>query len=263
MEQEEGRPRRTLHQRVRRIIAWGRLWTGRARRLADGRWLLGEALPNPRPTSTMAALPMFVPPILGMIGSAWFMVAAHQARADGRCRLDLPWSAETSAKIVQDFHLAAWVDIERLARLSSECIAQLHTDVVASYLVVWALTCVPSIVLMIPVTPVVDCSDSVGRKLCWRGILVAGFGAILFLSVTYLLLSYSDTINFGRRTRLRYTVSFDHGYVNTFLFWMYFQTKGVVFSIGLWFATVGLKVLWHCRRGGYGTRERAKRQKSE
>jgi hypothetical protein len=194
----------------------------------------------------MAALPMFVPPILGMIGSAWFMVAAHQARTDGRCRLDLPWSAETSARIVQDFHLAAWIDIERLARLSSECIAQLHTDVVASYLVVWALTCVPSIVLMIPVTPVVDCSDRVVRKkVLAASIAIIVLGAAM-LWLIHILLSYSNTFWFEGVRRRPFTVDFNYGHIDSILFWIYFQMKGLTFAAALWLVTGGLRIIWHC-----------------
>ena len=195
----------------------------------------------------MAALPMFVPPILGMIGSAWFMVAAHQARTDGRCRLDLPWSAETSARIVQDFHLAAWIDIERLARLSSECIAQLHTDVVASYLVIWAMTAIPSIVLMIPVTPVVDCSDRVVRKKVSLVALVGLIWGLAVLGLDYLSLSTFKTIRFDNSTPAQLKASFSEGNVDMFLFWIYFQMKGVLFSGALWFVTTGLKIMWHCR----------------
>src|SRR5215207_445568 len=81
-------------------------------------------------------LPMLVPLLVGLIGSGWIMLLAIEANQASECSLEMFGTSITQSNLLKYLYPAAWREYLQLKQISSECIANLHREVVLSYIVI-------------------------------------------------------------------------------------------------------------------------------
>jgi hypothetical protein len=187
-------------------------------------------------------LPVLVPIAVSLVGTGWILHMAGEASENARCGLDLPWDTTRSFEILRSHYPAAWREVETLRRISSNCIAELHADIVSGYVIIVFLSLVCG-VLSTPFTAFMRPRTAASDEQAYMRMTIALFlGAILFAYTLYMAANHLELINFDG-SRRRISVRFSNGYVNVLSYWMAFQLLSVLGALALWFGCVGIVTL--------------------
>ncbi|MFC7396706.1 hypothetical protein ACFQU1_05800 [Chelatococcus sp. GCM10030263] len=162
--------------------------------------------------------PLALPLAANAAVTAWVVVTVQRALAASQCGIRLPWSAETTVELLQSLYPAAWREVETLRRLSSPCIASLHADVAAAFLVA-SLGAAVLVLLLLPLASAESLKRrAVGGKALRRGVLAAPLCFTLSIAMLYSVLYGNGIINFTyNRDRIR--PIFDEIYINLWGYW--------------------------------------------
>jgi hypothetical protein len=162
--------------------------------------------------------PLIIPFVVNAAVTAWVVVAAQRALAASQCGIHLPWSAETTVELLQSLYSAAWREVETLRRLSSPCIADLHADVAAAFLVA-SLGAAVLVLLLLPLASAEALKRrAVSGKVLRRGVLAAPLCSTLSIAMMYSVLYGNGVINFTNN-RDRISPIFDGFYINLWRYW--------------------------------------------
>lgn len=192
-------------------------------------------------TTVRIWLPVIVPMAVNLIGSAWVLVAAKGARYTGACGIDLPWDRETSYAILARFFSAALEEVETFKAVVSPCIADLHADITAAY-IISVLTAVVFSFLTIKFTmyPRIDLYNEQKDKYV-KGAFAAFSIMLICLSLYYVLTMVSGFIDFTGHVRRMIHVR--DGYVSLLRYWFEAQGLGFTLTMALWCFYYGVNVL--------------------
>jgi hypothetical protein len=178
------------------------------------------------------ALLLVLPVALYLLGSGWVMLTAGQVRAAGGCSLGGPWSLLPSAEIVQALYSTSWVEALTLRRLSSACIANLHIQIVASYIFSFGVTALIAAMIsaiLIPTSPHIPRHSL--KDLAKSAMLFLGVGPVLL----FIVYAYGNLMSFvafdgsPSKTQLR----FDGAYVSIFWYWWRATCVSVLGLVGI------------------------------
>jgi hypothetical protein len=163
--------------------------------------------------------PLIIPFVVNAAVTAWVVVAAQRALAASQCGISLPWRAQTTIEVLQSLFPAAWREVETLRRLSSPCIADLHADVSAAFLVA-SIGATALAVLLLPVVPTRGViKEGLPKRSLWS-VTVSVFGvSILLIWILYEFVNKNGFINFkDHKDKMR--AIFNGHYIDLWNFWL-------------------------------------------